>query len=68
MSLTLNLLYAFGFQSKASWSVYPPRPGRPGSPAGLGIFGSSDRLSVEVEEPLSDAESNELEESEGMGV
>lgn len=63
--LTLNLVYAFGLQSKASRSVYPPRPGRPGSPAGFGIFESSERLAAEVDKSLSDSESKESEE---MGV
>jgi hypothetical protein len=46
--------------------VYPPRPGHPGSPGGLGIFKSSGKL--EVEELLSDKESKEPAESEGKGV
>jgi hypothetical protein len=65
---TLNFAYALGFQSKASRSVYPPRPGRPGSPAGLGIFEPSDKSTLEVEESLSEKELKELEESEGGGV
>jgi hypothetical protein len=48
--------------------VYPPRPGRPGSPAGLGIFESSDKFMLEVAESLSDKESEELAESKDLGV
>ncbi|KAG1764984.1 hypothetical protein EDD22DRAFT_845580 [Suillus occidentalis] len=49
----LELGYAFGLQSKASRSMYPPRPGQLGSPGGFGIFESSDKLPVEVDESLS---------------
>lgn len=41
---TFSFLNAFGFQSNATFRVYPPQPGRPASPGGLGIIASSESV------------------------
>lgn len=48
--------------------MYPSYSRRPGSPEGFGIFKLFDRLSIKVDEPLSNIDSNELKDSEGMGL
>jgi hypothetical protein len=41
---TFSFLNAFGFQSNATFRVYPPQPGWPASLGGLGIITSSESV------------------------
>lgn len=59
--LTLNFVNSFGSQSKVSSRLYPPCPGRPASPLGLGICCSSS-----ASESLSTESTSDWEDSEDM--
>jgi hypothetical protein len=63
INLTFNFLNAFGSQSRATSKLYPPRPGHPASPAGLGIVESSE--SVEESESISEASEPDGEPPQG---
>lgn len=67
LSRTFNFLYILGFQSRASSSVYPPRPGRPASPGGLGIFATSESVEESESDNSEESDPDESERSEAGG-
>ena len=60
IELTLKSVMRAGVQLRVRSNVYPPRPGRPASPGGLGIFISS------ISSPNSESDLNSLSEPEDV--